>query len=358
MLSRKLLLNLGPLILLLLATAIGVIWQLERVLANVRHIHETADVAVANIDDLGVSLNQAELELYRLEVGREQHLDGLIAAFASTERLLDTLGQHYMCRDAEGGPLFSAIAERFPGFRQHVLALSTSQNADLAKQHSQTATALALDIRVAILPLSQHVRDHARHEQEEVIGQFRRLVLALSIVFLVVINVAVIVLLRMAGMVLRPVEKLVQATRSLAMEKFDVRVDLDQTDEFGELAAAYNSMAERLENNEARRLEIISQIALTMNHELNNAMSIIELQLQMLVRRSDGSPAQEKCLRQIRSSLERMSQTVASLKRIRRVVLTDYLPGKKMIDLSRSIAVEEPNTVGEAPTAMHGPENN
>ena len=45
----------------------------------------------------------------------------------------------------------------------------------------------------------------------------------------------------------------------------------------------------------------------------------------------------ERYCREIQTTLSRMSKTVASLKHIRRVVLTDYVDGQKMVDLERSV---------------------
>lgn len=45
-------------------------------------------------------------------------------------------------------------------------------------------------------------------------------------------------------MILRPVDKLVAAAQELGKERFDVRVQLETKDEFGQLAQAYNHMAE------------------------------------------------------------------------------------------------------------------
>ncbi len=75
------------------------------------------------------------------------------------------------------------------------------------------------------------------------------------------------------------------------------------------MARAFNSLAEQLQANEQRKLETLGQVALMLNHELNNAMSIIELQLRLLDR-SAGNEAHQKCLRQIHENLARMAQTV------------------------------------------------
>jgi signal transduction histidine kinase len=94
-------------------------------------------------------------------------------------------------------------------------------------------------------------------------------------------------------------------------------------------------------------MDVLVQVSRTLNHELNNAIAIIELQLTLL-QESIGSPDSiEKCLRQIRENLHRMTRTVQSLKEIRRVVLTEYPSGEKMLDLEQSLR--------EAPPARPSP---
>jgi len=182
--------------------------------------------------------------------------------------------------------------------------------------------------------------EHADDERA-VAGRFKWVVLSLGVVFLVVINVAVLVLFRVAGMVLRPVEKLVAASRELGRERFDHRVEIGAGGgEFDELGRAYNDLAARLQTNERRRIEMMGQVALTLNHELNNAMAMIELQLQLLSRRVTNGEPIENALRRIGEALARMGQTVQSLKHIKRIVLTDYVEGTKMLDLARSTEAE------------------
>jgi methyl-accepting chemotaxis protein len=169
----------------------------------------------------------------------------------------------------------------------------------------------------------------------------RWLVLSLALVFVLVINIAVAVLLRMAAMIVRPVEALVRATRELARGNFDCRVQVSANDEFDELAESYNTLAEKLQASEQRKIEMLHQVALAMNHDLNNAASIIELQLKVMGRNAAGNPSAERSLRQIHESLARMTGTVQSLKNARRIVLTDYVSGVKMLDVEQSARQED-----------------
>lgn len=172
-------------------------------------------------------------------------------------------------------------------------------------------------------------------------GRFRWIVLGLSVAFLLLVNAMAFVLIRAAGMILNPVGRLVTASRELAAEHFDHRVKLDhEEDEFGELARAYNHLAAELQANERRRLEMLGMAALTLNHELNNAMGMIELQLQLLSRQTPDPQRLETCVRRIGEGLSRMSGVVESLKHVKRIVLTEYVEGTKMLDLRKSTEQE------------------
>jgi signal transduction histidine kinase len=173
-------------------------------------------------------------------------------------------------------------------------------------------------------------------------ARLKWIVLGLSAAFLLLINASAVVLVRAAGVVLNPVERLVRASRELAAERFEHRVALDRDEgEFGELARAYNQLAEQLQANERKRIEVLGMAALTLNHELNNAMGTIELQLQLVKSRSADAARVETCLRRIGDGLARMSGVVESLKHVKRIVLTDYLEGTKMLDLRKSTEEED-----------------
>ena len=190
---------------------------------------------------------------------------------------------------------------------------------------------------IGALWMVQTMLARAGHEHEQW-QSLRWIILSLALVFVLEINIAVVLILRMAVAVVRPIEKLVEATRELSAGHYDYRVELAQHDEFDELAQAYNVLAENLQANDQRKMEVLQQVALAMNHELNNAAAIIQVQLRRANKEAGGNPALEGQLRQIQTSLQRMTQSVQSLSNARRIVLTDYVPGMKMLDLTKSAA--------------------
>ncbi len=354
MLRRKLLKLLGPLVALLLVMAVVAIILLQGVLQDLEHINDQAWRVEEQVSQLSTDIGTIEVKLFELKVGREHHLDALVDTIEGARERISRIGQSYVVEDGEAREHFKQLQASWPDFERHIAVLATVQDQTIAKAHNDAALNLALSLRQHTLPLSREVHEHAHLEQESLIRRMRWLVLGLAIVFLLVINAAVLLLMRAAGIILEPVDKLVHASRELAAERFACRVNLHQTDEFGELASAYNHLAEQLQANEQRRLETLGHVATTLNHELNNAMSIIELQLQLLSRRAGEGENAERCLRRIHEGLERMTGTLESLKHIKRIVLTDYVEGTKMLDLIKSTedAVEATAETAPRPTVV------
>ncbi len=303
MLRKKLLLIFGSLIILLVATAIGAIWMLQGILSDLRHINDEAWTVIDEANDLGTTISLVEIELYELAVGHSRHLDSFLDAVEAMQRQLARVERSYVAELPESQAVVDGIHKGLPLFSQEVTALATAQDPRFAAQHRERALSAAIGLRQDILTLNKQVREHGLAEQDALTVRFRWLVLGLTIVFLLVINLSIVALLRMASVVLRPVEKLVEATRQLGQENFGYRVQLDQKDEFDELANSYNRLATQLQANEQRKLETLGQVALTLNHELNTAIAIIELQSELLNRQAGGNARIEKCARQIHESL-------------------------------------------------------
>lgn len=337
MLRRRLLLILGSLVLLLLAVAISAVMLLQKVLTDLNHVRTEVLVAVDQVSELGNQIAITQTELYRIQAGSQHHLNALLDAAEAIQEQADSLSGMYLVQLPQAAAAFTDLRAQIPLFFTQVGTVATSQDQQISQRVNEAALISAIRMNQDIVQIGQAVRQQAQHEQGELVRRLRIVVLGLSISFLLLINISIVLLLRAASMVLRPVDRLVEASRALAREEFDHRVHLEHQDEFAELAGAYNSLAQQLQQNEQRRLEMLGQVALTLNHELNNAMAIIELQLELLQRTTKGDIKQEKYLRQIREGLERMQHTVEALKRVRRIVLTDYVGGAKMLDLERSV---------------------
>lgn len=331
MLRRKLLIRIGLLVACFVAGAAVAIYLLQDTIPEIDRINGDADVLIDGVSAAGDCI--AQLDDVR-GIGPALAFPAATALSAPDQiesRLKQTLaavGEHPALKIA-GSPqaeAYARVQSLLPGFLQ-------LEAVGLADAHVNS-----IAMHAAVRDLSRTLRAYVSREQGDFGRYLRWLVLGLTLAALVMVNVAVLVLLRTAQVVLKPVAELVAGSRELAAEHFQHRVNVAQQDEFGELARAYNLLAEQLEANEERKVEALRQLAVTLNHDLNNALATIEMQLSVLDRQSGSSSNLARYFRDIQATLARMGKTVSSLKDIRRIVLMDYVDGQKMVDLERSVA--------------------
>ena len=337
MLRRKLMLILGGLTIMFLAMALFALWPLQGIFSDLQHISTDGAAIRDRANELNLAVNGVELELYRLQYKQTHRLDDLIDKMELLHQRADQIGEHYAMKEPTIRPVYERMRARLEVFERHVGALSTTSDPALASEHHVQSLAAAAELQADTAAIFKHAAAHLQAEQKAATVHFRWLVIGIALAFIAVINVSIMVMLRTARMILNPVDRLVAASRELAKEHFDHRVELDQHDEFDELAGAYNHLAAELQQNEQRRMEAIQHVARTLNHELNNAMTVIELKLQLIRRHSGGASVPGQHLEQIHASLKRMAGVVESLKHVKQIVLTDYTDGVKMLDLERSL---------------------
>jgi len=324
MLRRKLLIRVGLLIAAFVCGAVVAIYLLQNALGDIEKTNRDAAVLIGGIQTVGGAVTSI-----RSERALQRNPSNEAAAADRLRQAMQSIGEHAVVSGA-GSPAGASFERLRAIFDEFLKPVDGSVPGP--------AQADSVGIEEAVQGLGDDLRAYVASEQADLGRSFRALVLGLTLAALVMVNVAIVVLLRTAQVVLKPVAALVQGSRELAAERFEHRVVVDQEDEFAELAHAYNLLAGQLQANEERKAEALRQLAATLNHALNNAMSVIELQLGLLDRRSGGNPMLDRHLLQIRANLSQMSGTVASLKNIRRVVLTEYIPGQTMLDLPRSLA--------------------
>lgn len=342
MLRRKLLLGLGSLIALFAVLAIGAVVLLERLLERLDESRAVTTAYIARLHDLGGLVIDIEtrMVLAREAGGRPRSEDlrrGAGEIRLSLERLLaEDLDWP---ADSPGPAIRDRLGDNLPILADELgsLADALDRGEEVELGHELLAEQGAM--QADILALTRNARALASSRQVEITGYFRWVVLGIAVAAIVVVNISVLVVLRITGMVLRPVDLLRRASGEWARERFDYRVPTDLPGEFGLLAATYNHLAEQLAANEQRKVETLHQAARTLSHELNNALAIIELQVQLLHRRADAAAELPDRLARIRSCLARMNGTIEALQHVRRIVLTDYVPGQKMLDLPRSVGV-------------------
>jgi signal transduction histidine kinase len=123
--------------------------------------------------------------------------------------------------------------------------------------------------------------------------------------------------------VVAPVQTLTQASRRIADGHYDQRVGKlggtpEAADELGQLAHAFDQMAERLEHTEQMRSQLIGDVS----HELRTPLTVIKGTMEAL---QDGVlPATPATFMQVEQEAERLQRLVNDLQELSRVEAGAY----------------------------------
>jgi signal transduction histidine kinase len=130
--------------------------------------------------------------------------------------------------------------------------------------------------------------------------------------------VAILVSLLLSRGVVAPVRVLTAASQRLADGHYSERVQVVGSDELGQLAHSFNQMAEKLEQVEAMRRQLIGDVS----HELRTPLTAIKGSMEGLM---DGVlPATPEIYQQIHQEVDRLARLVDDLQELSRVEAGAY----------------------------------
>jgi len=109
-----------------------------------------------------------------------------------------------------------------------------------------------------------------------------------------------------------PLQTLASAARRLGSGDLDTRVEVDSSDELGQLAGTFNHMAEEIQEHDRAQRRFISDAS----HELRSPISSAILIADAL---ESGTPGSAALLESLREQLERMSRLVNQLLELARL---------------------------------------
>jgi two-component system sensor histidine kinase BaeS len=129
--------------------------------------------------------------------------------------------------------------------------------------------------------------------------------------------VAVVISALVSNRIVAPLRRLERASRRISAGHYDERVEVSQAnrpvDELGQLGRQFNAMAAQLEATEARRSELIGNVA----HELRTPLTTIKGTLEGLI---DGVvPTTPETLHELRRETDRLQRLIRDLQELSRV---------------------------------------
>ncbi len=146
-------------------------------------------------------------------------------------------------------------------------------------------------------------------------------------------SVAVVVSFLLSRGITAPVQAIMSASRRIAAGDYAERVQVNGGDELAQLAARFNQMAEKLEQVESMRRQLIGDVS----HELRTPLTTIKGSAEGLL---DGVlPASAETYQQIYREADRLSRLVDDLQELSRVEAKAYQLDFRSVDVSSLVAV-------------------
>lgn len=147
--------------------------------------------------------------------------------------------------------------------------------------------------------------------------------------------VAVMISLVFSRRILHPLRGMMLVSQRIADGHYDERVEAEGDDELGQLAERFNQMAEKLEQIEFMRRQLIGDVS----HELRTPLTAIKGSMEGLM---DGMlPATDETYEQIHQEADRLNRLVDDLQELSRVEAGSYeldLRPTKLAPLVETIA--------------------
>jgi len=151
---------------------------------------------------------------------------------------------------------------------------------------------------------------------------------ALMYAALAAMFVAVLLSLVFSRGVLIPIRAMSLATERIANGRYDERVQVSGEDELAQLALRFNQMAEKLNQVETMRRQLIGDVS----HELRTPLTAIKGSMEGLM---DGIlPATEETFQLIHAEADRLNRLVDDLQELSRVEARAYPLDSRPVDVS------------------------
>ena len=140
--------------------------------------------------------------------------------------------------------------------------------------------------------------------------------------------VALIISALLARRITRPLRDLARAARRIAQGHLDERIAVGGADEVGQLAQAFNQMAESLAQTEEARRQLVADVA----HELRTPLAVVQGTMQAM--REGVLPRDDPTIDAVREEVDNLVRLVADLRDLSLGDVGQFSVQRRSLDLS------------------------
>ncbi len=172
---------------------------------------------------------------------------------------------------------------------------------------------------------------------------------------LIIIAVAVVIILSsvFAYNTSRPLKQMADATRRFAVGDFESRVHVNRKDEIGQLAVAFNEMADSLAASEGMRRNFVANVS----HELKTPMTTIAGYIDGILDGTIPKNEQEYYLGIVSNEIKRLSRLVTSMISLSKIDSGEIVVHKQdfpAMDMIFQVALQFENQISEKKIEVTG----
>ncbi|MFG6117719.1 sensor histidine kinase [Thalassobacillus sp. B23F22_16] len=162
---------------------------------------------------------------------------------------------------------------------------------------------------------------------------FSEVHILLGWIVVIMLVLTIVAVLIAARMLVNPIRKLSNATHKVVDENFDVQLDIQRTDEIGQLADRFNHMTRRLGELDAMRKSFISNVS----HDIQSPLLNIQGYARLLENDSLTSEEKQDYINVIKDETERMSMLSKQLLVLTSLDQKGKLEKKEAVDVTAQL---------------------
>ncbi|WP_077324160.1 sensor histidine kinase [Virgibacillus siamensis] len=154
------------------------------------------------------------------------------------------------------------------------------------------------------IPINANGSEYALFVRPYTTQQFGEMRMFLAVLLVLVLLFSFLLILISTRFIVKPVERLTDATRKIAAGNYHVKLNVNRRDEIGRLASDFTKMSDNLQQTEEKRQEFVSNVS----HEIQSPLSSIQGFSQLLREEEMTEEERKHYLTIIENESRRLSQ--------------------------------------------------
>ncbi len=270
-------------------------------------------------EDLIIHIQQVQSQITRSQIRNGGDVDVLIAHVQEMDKVMDScVGCHHTPELTQGLLAMRDMANDYKGAISRLV--TATANPQYIARLEQRARYLGQELVSMTQGMAFTANIRLQQKTQETMGTIRQVRSVLIVMLLSGGLLAIIIVLVLLRSLHRRLQRLLDATRRIARGDLQHRVEGAERDgeEFGELAASFNTMTQNLHRSQRQlvqsaKLAAIGELATNIAYEVNNPLAGVLGYTGLLLKSDDLPPEKKEHLKTIEHETLRAREILKNL---------------------------------------------